>query len=47
MSGAQQVERGLRDADVAFDADDDAGEGFGVLVEGLLDVWGAVGRVRG
>jgi hypothetical protein len=31
----------LRDADVAFDADDDAGEGTGVLVEGGLDFGGA------
>jgi hypothetical protein len=46
VPGAQEVERGLRDADVAFDADDDAGEGTGVLVEGGLDFGGAEIWVR-
>jgi hypothetical protein len=43
MSGPQQINRGLRDADVALDADDDAGEGPCRVegVEGLLDLWGA------
>jgi hypothetical protein len=43
MPGPQQVNRGLRDTDVALDADNDAGEGPCRVegVEGLLDLWGA------
>jgi hypothetical protein len=43
VTSPQQVNRGLRDADVALDADDDAGEGPCRVegVEGLLDLWGA------
>lgn len=43
VAGAQEVDGGLRDADVAFNADDDAGEWPGgvEIVEGFLDFGGA------
>jgi hypothetical protein len=43
VAGPQQINRGLRDADVALDADNDAGEGPCRVegVERLLDLWGA------
>jgi hypothetical protein len=45
VAGSQQVNRGLCDADVALDADNDAGEGPCCVegIEGLLDLRGAGG----
>jgi hypothetical protein len=44
VSGPQQVECGLSDADVALDADDYAGERAGGVegIEGLFDFWRSV-----
>ena len=48
VSGSEEVERGLRDADVAFDTDDDAGERAGGVegIERLLDLWCSEGERR-
>ena len=48
VSGSQEVKRGLRDADVAFDTDDDAGERAGGVegIERLLDLWCSEGERR-
>lgn len=45
VSGSEEIERGLSDADVAFDADDDAGEGAGGVerIESLFDFWCSAG----